>query len=112
MIDTPDASSTAVFSKGTENGFNGHTPVGGQLHPISKVGANLLWKKAQKNALKNITSEVINRIIPHSNPRCTFEVCIPKYVASRNTSRHQNTIVSIITRRDKGKIKYMFTWNQ
>ena len=69
VTDTPDARSTAVFRRGTENGFNGQIPVGGQMHPISGVGASLLWKKAQKNALKNMTSDVINKIIPHSNPR-------------------------------------------
>lgn len=78
-----------MFSSGTANGFSGEIPVGGHEQPNSKVGANLLWKKDQKKALKNITSDVINRIIPHSNPCCTFFVCIPQNVASRITSRHQ-----------------------
>lgn len=97
MTLTPEASRTAVFSRGTENGFKGETPVGGQEHPSSSVGARLLWKKAQKKALKNITSDVINKIIPHSNPCWTFFVCIPKNVASRITSRHQkNMVVRVI----------------
>jgi len=29
----------------------------GQIEPISMVGANAEWKKAQKKAKKNITSE-------------------------------------------------------
>lgn len=74
---TPDDNNTAVFSKGIENGFNGQIPVGGHEHPSSEVGANLLWKNAQKKALKNITSEVINKIIPHSSPFCTFIVWSP-----------------------------------
>lgn len=65
---TPDASKTAVFSRGTLKGLIGVIPVGGHLHPNSGVGAKLLWKKAQKNARKNSTSDAINRIIPHRNP--------------------------------------------
>lgn len=68
---TPDARSTAVFRSGTENGLSGAIPVGGQAQPISGVGANLLWKKAQKKAKKNIISEVINRTIPSRNPFVT-----------------------------------------
>lgn len=37
---------------------------GGQVIPISMVGANLEWKKAQKNETKNKISEAINKIIP------------------------------------------------
>ena len=61
---TPDDRSTAVFSNGTRKGFRGVIPVGGQVTPISTVGARLLWKKAQKNAKKKQTSEVINKIMP------------------------------------------------
>lgn len=68
---TPEARRTAVFRSGTAKGFRGVIPVGGHVHPISGVGANLLWKKAQKKAKKNITSEVINKIIPHRSPLTT-----------------------------------------
>lgn len=68
---TPEASNTAVFRRGTLNGFRGVIPAGGQQHPSSGVGDNLLWKNAQKNAKKNKTSEVINRIIPHRRPLVT-----------------------------------------
>lgn len=71
---TPDASNVAVFNKGTLYGFKGLIPDGGHEHPISGVGDNLLWKKAQKNAKKNKTSDVINRIIPHRKPFVTYEV--------------------------------------
>jgi len=74
---TPDASRTAVFSSGTLNGFKGLIPVGGQAHPNSGVGDNLLWKKAQKKAKKNSTSEVMNRIIPHRSPFVTRDVWWP-----------------------------------
>lgn len=68
---TPDARRTAVLSSGTLNGLRGLIPVGGQQHPSSGVGASLLWKNAQKNAKKNRTSDVINRIIPHRKPFVT-----------------------------------------
>lgn len=68
---TPEANSTAVFRSGTLNGFRGVIPAGGQQHPSSGVGDNLLWKNAQKNAKKNNTSEVINRIIPQRSPLVT-----------------------------------------
>lgn len=71
---TPEASKTAVFSNGTLNGFSGVIPAGGQQHPSSGVGDNLLWKNAQKKAKKNSTSEVINKIIPHRNPLVTYVV--------------------------------------
>jgi len=41
---------------------------GGQTEPISKVGDKLEWKKAQKKAKKNITSERMKRIIPERKP--------------------------------------------
>ena len=66
---TPEAKSTPVFSNGIAKGLIGSIPVGGQEQPISGVGARLLWKKAQKKEKKNITSEAINKIIPHRIPR-------------------------------------------
>lgn len=85
---TPEANSTDVFRSGTLNGFNVLIPTGGQQHPISGVGANLLWKKAQKNAKKKHTSDRINNSIPYRNPLATYDVWCPKKVASRATSRH------------------------
>lgn len=40
---TPEASRTAVFSRGTSNGSNVVIPVGGQHPPNSGVGARLEW---------------------------------------------------------------------
>ena len=71
---TPEASRTAVFKRGTANGFRTLIPVGGHVHPSSGVGAKELWKKAQKNAKKNKTSDAINKIIPHRSPFVTTEV--------------------------------------
>lgn len=61
---TPEARRTAVFRRGTLNGFRGVIPIGGQQHPSSGVGARLLWKNAQKKAAKKHTSDKINSIIP------------------------------------------------
>lgn len=77
-----------MLRRGTAKGFRGVIPVGGHLHPSSGVGASLLWKKAQKKAKKNNTSEAINRIIPHRRPLVTYDVWCPMNVASRITSRH------------------------
>ena len=43
-------------------GLKGWVLLGGQDSPISKLGDNLLWKKAQKNEKKNNTSEVIKKL--------------------------------------------------
>jgi hypothetical protein len=42
--------------------------------PNSIVGDKLLWKKAQKKETKKKTSEIINKIIPHRNPKVTENV--------------------------------------
>jgi hypothetical protein len=61
----------AVFSRGICNGLKGVIPAGGHIAPNSVVGERLLWKKAQKNDKKKKTSETMNKIIPHRNPRVT-----------------------------------------
>jgi hypothetical protein len=53
-----------VLSKGTSIGLKGSIPFGGQIVPISIMGANAAAKKAQKKAKKNIISETINKSIP------------------------------------------------
>lgn len=40
---TPEASSTAVFRRGTSKGSSVEMPVGGQHPPSSGVGARLEW---------------------------------------------------------------------
>ena len=62
---TPEANKIAVLSKGIWRGLKGWTPKGGQLPPISKVGAKLLWKNAQKKDKKKKISDTINNNIPH-----------------------------------------------
>lgn len=71
VIVKPDKRRRDVFKRGTANGFKGSIPRGGQVHPVSGVGARALWKKAQKKARKNIASDMIKRIIPTRRPRAT-----------------------------------------
>jgi hypothetical protein len=60
----PEHNKIKVFSKGIALASKASIPLGGQMFPISIVGARLAAKKAQKKAKKNITSETINRIVP------------------------------------------------
>jgi len=39
---TPELRRTIVFKRGIEKGFKAQTPRGGQVEPISNVGAKLL----------------------------------------------------------------------
>lgn len=64
MTEIPDDKRIIVFSSGIWNGLKGAIFLGGQVIPISTVGARLEWKKAQKNDTKKSTSEVMKRIIP------------------------------------------------
>jgi hypothetical protein len=57
-----------VFNKGIALASNDSIPLGGQIVPISIVGAKEAAKNAQKKAKKNITSETINKIIPYRKP--------------------------------------------
>lgn len=103
---TPEAKRTTVFKRGSWKGFNALIPTGGHVHPNSGVGERLLWKKAQKNETKNITSEIINKIIPIRNPVVTALVWNPKTVPSRTTSRHHwNETKSKAIKAKKNKVK-------
>ena len=73
----PEERRIIVFVKGTFQGLNASTPIGGQEQPNSILGERLLWKKAQKKEKKNITSEVMKSIIPHRSPISTISVCKP-----------------------------------
>ena len=90
----PDVNKIIVFNNGTSQGLKGWIACGGQIDPISIVGAKLEWKNAQKNAKKNIISDTINKIIPYLKPVCTTLVWWPSNVASLITSLHQIIIVS------------------
>lgn len=96
VIEHPLERRIIVFSKGTSKGLIGVIPAGGHIFPSSKVGWRDEWKKAQKNAKKKNTSDLINRSIPSRIPFSTFSVCFPWNVASRVTSRHHWIIVNKI----------------
>jgi len=70
---TPEEIKRIVFKKGSPHGFIGWIPNGGQIPPIHIDGDKALWKNAQKNEKKNITSETINSFIPNFKP---FLTCI------------------------------------
>jgi len=87
-----------VFSNGIIIGLKAMIPVGGHLVPISGVGDSLEWKNAQKNDKKNITSDKINRIIPHRILIITLIVWWPCWALSRETSRHHWKVINIIVK--------------
>lgn len=64
VIVAPEQSSINVLTNGTSKALKVSIPLGGQMFPISTVGAILAAKNAQKKAKKNITSETINKITP------------------------------------------------
>ena len=77
-------------------------PCGGHIPPIHIEGERLKWKKAQKNAKKNIISEVINKSIPNNILCCTLKVWWPSKVASVIISENQRNKL-------KDKIKILKT---
>ena len=87
-----DNNKIKVFNKGTPKESNTGIPTGGQTDPISIDGAKLECKKAQKNEIKNITSDKINKDIPKRKPNWTLTVCLPKKVPSLTTSFHHENI--------------------
>ena len=91
----PEDRRMIVFSKGTENGLKGWIPTGGHWAPTSTLGDRLLWKNAQKKEEKNITSDTMNKTIPHRMPVSTILVCKPWKVLSREISRHHWNLTSI-----------------
>ena len=74
---TPEESKIIVFIRGTLKGSKASIPIGGHRQPSSTLGDRLLWKKAQKKDIKNMTSEVIKNIIPQRSPISTILVCNP-----------------------------------
>jgi hypothetical protein len=60
----PDESDIGVFNEGISQGLEGLMLVGGQIEPISIAGDRLEWRKAREEAAKDITSVVVDGIIP------------------------------------------------
>jgi len=109
VTEIPEDRRIKVFSKGTWVALKGVIPKGGQIAPISKIGAKLLWKKAQKKEKKNNTSEVINKTIPQRSPLVTKNVWRPWKVLSRVMSRHHWYVVRLMIERLKRKSR-LFEW--
>ena len=66
---TPDASKSAVLTRGTPMGSIGSIPTGGHWHPMFSDGFRALWKNAQNSPAKNIASEIRNSLNPSRRPR-------------------------------------------
>jgi hypothetical protein len=77
VTDTPEDNKRMVLRSGMLIGLNGLISLGAQDCPSSTVGEILLWKKAQKKAVKNNTSDAINRIIPVFSPFITRDEWFP-----------------------------------
>ena len=85
-----------MFRRGTWKGLKVLIPYGGQRDPSSTLGANLLWKNAQKNLKKKNTSDTMNNAIPQRSPSSTIDVCIPCTAPSREISRiHWHILIKV-----------------
>lgn len=73
VTEIPELNRIAVFSSGMLSGSIVWIPIGGQVQPNSGVGVRLLWKKAQKKAIKKQISLVINSNMPRRKP---FVCCL------------------------------------
>ena len=98
---TPEDNNIIVLSNGNSKGLIASIPIGGQCAPISTVGDNVLWKKAQNIPKKNNASDTINKAIPIFKPFCTAKVWLPKYVPSDITSLNQKDIENIKHKKPK-----------
>lgn len=105
VIVAPDESKITEFSKGIPIGSKALIPSGGHASPNSILGEILLWKKAQKNLMKNIISDKINTIILYFSNFMVVNECLPCREDSRLTSRHHKIIpkngIAIIIRIEK-----------
>ena len=108
---TPEEIKIIVFNKGTWKGLKTEMPNGGHNEPTSTVGANLLWKNAQKNLTKKNTSDTINRAMPQRRPSSTIDVWRPWIAPSREISRHHWIITNINVNIPKKKRLIEFMWN-
>ncbi len=72
VTDAPELKSKIVFNKGISHGFKVIKKAGGQTLPMAGLGLKLEWKKAQKKAKKNITSDRIKNITPSLNHLAPF----------------------------------------
>lgn len=99
-----------MFNKGISNGFKGSIPAGGQCAPSSTVGANALWKYAQKIEIKKKTSLTINKATPKLRPFCTAKVWFPINEPSAATSRNQRIIANSVAKNPNNTNVPPVTW--
>lgn len=100
VTDTPDVRRIIVFKRGMLSGLKVVIFIGGHDIPNSWLGESLWWKNLQKKLIKNIISDVMNRIIPYFIDTITVEVWFPWRVLSRWISFHHENIVNMISIRD------------
>ena len=81
VIAAPDDNNKIVFNKGNSNASIDIKPAGGQWAPISIVGANAEWKKAQKIEIKKNTSLTTNKAKPK------LIMCINYYFFSKKNNK-------------------------
>lgn len=67
--------------------------------------------KVQKNDRKNITSDVMNKIIPIFRPPFTGVLCDPLILDSRSVSRHQRKDKSQVSKIDENVKPHPNLWN-
>ena len=113
VIVAPEDNSRQVFKRGIWKGENTSIACGGQTHPNTCVGANAEWKKAQKKAKKNRTSDTINSTIPNLRLFCTKGVWWKLNVPSLITSLHQkdNIVINSIIPNCNRDAPLMKKWN-
>ena len=97
----PEDNNNKVFNNGIEKGSNGVIPIGGQLPPISIVGAKLEWKNAQNTLKKAKTSVSKKKANPIIKPLLTSFVWHPKSVLSIITSLNQRVIPEAVKMKPK-----------
>jgi hypothetical protein len=105
----PEDNNTIVFSNGNSKESIDSIPKGGHIIPNSIEGERAVWKKVQKIATKNKTSDTINNPIPIVIPLWTAEVWFPKNVLSDIISRNQNDIDNINDIILKNKLIFPFS---
>lgn len=94
-----------MLINGTPRGLNGNICCGGHSTPSSVSDALLLCTKVQKKERKNITSDVIKRIIPIFNPFFTNVLWDPLFEDSRSVSRHQRVDSITVNKIDGNTVK-------
>ena len=104
----PEESKITVLRRGIWKGFIAWIPRGGQMFPISIVGANLLWKNIQKKDTKNKISEIINNNIPARKPLITWVLWYPWRDLSLEISLHHLVIAIIKSKAFNSKRKLLW----